>query len=66
MKFLTAGLVAGAAMLLAAPAAHAQIKIATAGPMTGQYASFGEQMRRGAEMAVKHINAKGGVLGKRI
>ena len=66
MKFLTAGLVAGAAMLLAAPAAHAQIKIATAGPMTGQYASFGEQMRRGAEMAVKHINAKGGVLGKQI
>ena len=66
MRILTAGLVAGAAMLAAMPAANAQIRIATAGPMTGQYASFGEQMRRGAEMAVKHINAAGGVLGKQL
>jgi len=34
--------------------------------MTGQYASFGEQMRRGAEMAVKHLNAKGGVMGRQL
>ena len=34
--------------------------------MTGQYASFGEQMRRGAEMAVADINAAGGVLGKKL
>ena len=47
-------------------AAWAQIVIATAGPMTGQYASFGEQMRRGAEMAVADINAKGGVMGKKL
>ncbi|HUG76412.1 MAG TPA: branched-chain amino acid ABC transporter substrate-binding protein [Burkholderiales bacterium] len=47
-------------------AAWSQIVIATAGPMTGQYASFGEQMRRGAEMAVADINAKGGVLGKKL
>ncbi|MEZ5833686.1 MAG: branched-chain amino acid ABC transporter substrate-binding protein [Dongiaceae bacterium] len=38
--------------------------VGVAGPMTGQYASFGEQLRRGAEMAVKDINAKGGVMGK--
>lgn len=42
------------------------IVIATAGPMTGQYATFGEQMRRGAEQAVKDINAAGGVLGKKL
>ncbi|MDX1482852.1 MAG: branched-chain amino acid ABC transporter substrate-binding protein [Alphaproteobacteria bacterium] len=42
------------------------IVIATAGPMTGQYASFGEQMRTGAEQAVKDINAAGGVLGKKL
>ncbi len=42
------------------------ILIATAGPMTGQYASFGEQMRRGAEMAVRDINAAGGVMGRKI
>jgi len=32
--------------------------------MTGQYAAFGEQMKRGAEMAVKDINAAGGVNGQ--
>ena len=42
------------------------IVIATAGPMTGQYASFGEQMRLGAIQAVKDINAAGGVLGKKL
>ncbi len=39
--------------------AMAEILISTAGPMTGQYASFGEQMKRGAEMAVADINAAG-------
>ena len=34
--------------------------------MTGQYAAFGEQMKRGAEMAVADINAAGGVLGEKI
>ena len=42
------------------------IVIATAGPMTGPYASFGEQMRVGAEQAVKDINEAGGVLGKKL
>jgi branched-chain amino acid transport system substrate-binding protein len=46
--------------------ASADIAIATAGPMTGQYASFGEQMRRGAEMAVADLNARGGVLGQKL
>lgn len=52
--------------IMAAIPARAEINIATAGPMTGQYASFGEQMKRGAEMAVKDINAKGGVLGQKL
>lgn len=47
-------------------AARADIVIAVAGPMTGEQASFGEQMKRGAEMAVADINAKGGVLGQRL
>ena len=67
MRYLKTALVAAAAATaLGVSAAQAEIKIATAGPMTGQYASFGEQMRRGAELAVKDINAKGGVLGKKI
>src|SRR5690349_8930219 len=37
-----------------------------AGPLTGDQATIGEQMRRGAEMAVADINARGGVLGQRL
>jgi len=57
---------AAAGIALTAGVAQADITIATAGPMTGQYASFGEQMAKGAEMAVKDINAAGGVLGEKI
>ena len=46
--------------------ASADITIAVAGPMTGDLAAFGEQLRRGAEMAVKDINAAGGVNGEQI
>ena len=45
---------------------EAEIAIATVGPMTGQYAPFGEQMRRGAEMAVADLNARGGVMGQKL
>jgi len=56
-----------AVLLLSAGMAQAQdISVAVVGPITGQYAAFGEQMRRGAEMAVKDINAKGGVLGRKL
>ena len=65
-KLGTVLLAAVAVSALAATAVKAEIKIATAGPMTGQYASFGEQMRRGAEMAVADINAAGGVLGQQL
>jgi len=39
-------------------------KIAVVGPVTGQYASFGQQMKNGANLAVADINEAGGVLGK--
>ena len=61
-------LFAGAAIvaLAAAAPAHAQIKIATAGPITGEYAAFGGQLKVGAQQAVEDINARGGVLGKKL
>jgi branched-chain amino acid transport system substrate-binding protein len=59
-------LAASALVALTAGGAQADIAIATAGPMTGQYAVFGDQMKRGAEMAVKDINAAGGVLGEQL
>ncbi|PHQ71881.1 MAG: branched chain amino acid ABC transporter substrate-binding protein [Sneathiella sp.] len=51
-------------MMMGSGAALADVKIATAGPMTGQYASFGAQMKAGAEQAVADINAAGGVNGE--
>lgn len=46
--------------------AYADHLVAIAGPMTGQYASAGDQIRKGAEMAIADINAKGGVLGEKL
>ncbi len=67
MRKSTLGVLSAAAMAIGfAGVAQAQTKIATVGPMTGQYASFGEQMRRGFEMAVKDLNAAGGVLGQQV
>jgi branched-chain amino acid transport system substrate-binding protein len=62
-------LIAAAAIATAigASAAKAQnLNIATAGPMTGEYAAFGDQMKHGAQRAVQDINAKGGVIGKNL
>jgi len=55
-----------AVLALSIRAAEAQILIATAGPMTGQYAAFGQQMREGAQQAVDDINAAGGVAGQKL
>ncbi|MEX0809719.1 MAG: branched-chain amino acid ABC transporter substrate-binding protein [Dongiaceae bacterium] len=55
-----------AATAIGAGNAAADITVATAGPMTGDYAAFGAQMQRGAEAAVADINAAGGVLGENL
>src|ERR1051325_3119381 len=51
--------------------ARAAILIAAAGPMstpplTGQYATFGEELQRGAELAVRDVNEKGGINGQKL
>lgn len=66
MKKILFSTAAAAIFALVAQSANAEIKIATAGPMTGQYASFGEQMQKGAEAAVRDINAAGGVMGEQL
>ena len=59
--------VLAASLALAAADVRAQgIPIAVVGPVTGSNAALGEQMTRGAKMAVADINAKGGVLGKKL
>jgi len=67
MKYLSRSIILAAALALTAGVASAQnIEIAVVGPITGSNAALGEQMKRGAEMAVADINAKGGVLGKKL
>jgi branched-chain amino acid transport system substrate-binding protein len=61
-----AGVALGVGLALSGTAAAQDITVAVAGPMTGQYASFGTQLRNGAEAAVADINAAGGVLGKKL
>ena len=65
-KVLMTGVALGFGLALTATAALADIQIGTAGPMTGQYAAFGEQLKRGAEMAVEDINEAGGVIGEKL
>ena len=43
-----------------------EIKIGVAGPFTGAYAKFGEQLWRGATSAAADVNAKGGIDGRKI
>jgi branched-chain amino acid transport system substrate-binding protein len=67
MKMLRlTGLVAGLGLALTSAASAQDITIGVAGPFTGQYASFGEQFKHGAEQAIADINAAGGVLGKKL
>lgn len=50
----------------AASAAEADPCIGNSGPVTGPASFAGESIKMGAEMAVEEINARGGVLGKKI
>src|SRR6202167_1676597 len=52
--------------LLLAGAAHAQLKLAVAGPVTGPNASFGAQLTQGVGQAADDFNKAGGILGQTI
>jgi branched-chain amino acid transport system substrate-binding protein len=64
--FLGATLAAISAGVARAQGTSGPIRIATVGPMTGQYAAFGAQMKAGAEQAVTDLNGAGGVLGRQL
>ena len=66
MKRLVAVLTLAAAVGFAGAATAQEIVVGYAGPMTGQYATFGLQFKHGAEQAVADINAAGGVLGRKL
>jgi branched-chain amino acid transport system substrate-binding protein len=46
--------------------AHAEILIGVAGPLGGQYAAFGNEIKAGAEQAATAINADGGINGEQL
>lgn len=41
-----------------------EIKMGATFPLTGEVASYGQKAKRGIELAVEELNAKGGLLGK--
>jgi branched-chain amino acid transport system substrate-binding protein len=52
--------------LLLAGGAHAQVKLAVAGPVTGANAAFGAQLTQGVQQAAEDTNKAGGILGQKI
>ncbi|MDA7981477.1 MAG: branched-chain amino acid ABC transporter substrate-binding protein [Alphaproteobacteria bacterium] len=55
------------AVALGGAVQHARaVDIGLAGPLSGDLASFGDQLKRGAEAAAADLNAAGGVLGEQI
>jgi len=67
-KRFTLKCIAASALLLAAGASFAQqtIKIANIVELSGAGATSGTNFKNGVEMAIKEINAAGGILGKKI
>ncbi len=56
----------GAAAMIAAAPARADITIAIAGPMTGALTQYGDMVKEGVNTAVEQINAAGGVNGEQL
>ena len=60
-----------AAFLLGSPSAFAQtpakgdpLFLGVSGPLTGQYAQYGAQWKKGFDLAIELANAQGGVKGR--
>src|SRR5947209_2894 len=65
-KLRLAAFALAAGIAFAGPASAQDITIGVGGPMTGGEATFGRQMKNGADFFVADINAAGGVLGKKL
>ena len=68
LQLTSLAIAAAAAALLATGAAHAQqtVKLAILQELSGAGATAGTNAKNGAEMAIKEINAAGGILGRKI
>jgi len=63
---IVAGYAMVGALAMAAPAYSQDIKLGVIAGMSGPGTSYGIGIRQGAEMAVKEINAAGGIKGRKI
>jgi branched-chain amino acid transport system substrate-binding protein len=66
--FVAVGLVAAAAVLVTGLAADAQgpVRIGASLSLTGTYAKLGKNQHEGYQLCQKDLNAKGGVLGRKV
>ncbi|MBC7576823.1 MAG: ABC transporter substrate-binding protein, partial [Tardiphaga sp.] len=65
MKSMACAVALSSLFSVAATAAET-VRIGIAAPFSGGAATYGQDVRRGAELAVEGINAKGGILGGRL
>ncbi len=66
LMFVTAGCSTTSSSTTATPAASGTIKVGGLAPLTGNLSIYGIATNNGIKMAVDEINAKGGVLGKKL
>ena len=66
LQIISRALLTSALIFFTRAACAEDIRIAVAASMTGPLAESGDEVKRGAELAAKDINAAGGVNGRRI
>lgn len=54
----------GALLMIAAAPSGEPVVVGVSGPLTGQYAQYGADWRRGFDLAVAEVNAGGGIAGR--
>ena len=59
-------LACGCVAALAQDAGKTPVVIGVSGPLTGQYAQYGAQWKKGFDLAVDEINASGGINGRQL
>jgi len=66
MKKLVLAAAAAASIAFASPIAHAQVKIGVVNSLSGPFSAFGQRYKTGMEVALKEINANGGINGQEL
>lgn len=65
-RTLLSSVILAACVALASPVRATDAKVVLVGPMTGQFATFWEQLKRGVDLAAAEVNDTGGVPGGKV